>query len=261
MTETIDYAVHEGVATLLLRRPEVRNALNAEMLYGLQEALQRARQDDDVRGLFISGAGSAFCAGQDLTTFEQAMRAGEVPDVQRLLEETYHPVIRAIYDMPKPVIAVVNGAAAGAGMSLALACDLRIMAEEAFFTAGFVRIGLVPDSGFTFFLSRLVGPARAFELAATGRRVGADEALRIGLANLVVPADELLRTTQEVARLFAVGPVQAIAWTKQLLQRAGSLDLEEALQAEAALQAKAIATDEHRAGVQAFLSGKLGGRG
>ncbi len=255
MTETIDYAVREGVATLTLRRPDVRNALNAEMLHGLQEALHRAGQDDDAGALLITGDGPAFCAGQDLTTFAQALDAGEIPDVRRLLDETYHPVIRAIYDMPKPVIAVVNGAAAGAGMSLALACDLRIMAEDAFFTAGFVRLGLVPDSGFTFFLPRLVGPACAFELAVTGRRVGAEEALRIGLANLVVPAEALSRTAQETARQIAQGPAQAIAWTKQLLQGAGGLGLEEALQAEAALQAQAIATEEHRAGVQAFLGG------
>jgi len=258
MTEMINYSAQEGVATLTLCRPKVRNALNAEMLHALQEALQRAQRDDDVRVLLLTGAGAAFCAGQDLTTFGQALRTGEIPDVQRLLDETYHPVIRAIYDMPKPVIAVVNGAAAGAGMSLALACDLRIMAEDAFFTAGFIHIGLVPDSGFTFFLSRLVGPARAFELAATGRRVAAGEALRIGLANQVAPTESLLPVAQEMARQLAQGPARAIAWTKQLLQGVAGLGLEEALQAEAALQAQAITTAEHRQGVLAFLSGRRG---
>ncbi len=253
MYETIRYATSDRMATLTLHRPQVRNALNAVLLRELLDALQEAEGDDGVRALILTGSGPAFCAGQDLTVFQQALEAGQAPDVQRLLDETYHPVVRAIHDMPKPVIAAVNGAAAGAGMSLALACDLRIMAEDAFFTQAFIRLGLVPDSGSTFFLTRLVGPARAFDLAASGRRVGAAEALRLGLAERVVRAGDVLPTAQEEASRLAQRPARAIAWTKQLFQKVARLDMEAALQAEATLQAKAIVTEEHREGVQAFM--------
>lgn len=256
MSGMIRYATSDRVATLTLHRPQVRNALNAALLRELLGALREAEGDSGVRALILTGSGPAFCAGQDLTVFQQALEVGGAPDVQRLLDETYHPVVRALYGMPKPVIAAVNGPAAGAGMSLALACDLRIMVEDAFFSQAFIRLGLVPDSGSSFFLTRLVGPARAFELAATGRRVFAEDALRLGLAERVVPAGELLPAAQEEASRLAQGPARAIAWTKQLLHEVAGLGLEEALLAEAALQAQAIATADHREGVQAFIAGR-----
>jgi len=253
MLQAIAYETDGRVATITLRRPKVRNALNADMLGELRGAFERAELDQGIGAVVLTGDGPSFCAGQDVRTFQRALEAGEIPDVRRLLDETYHPLIRKIYNMPKPVIAAVNGAAAGAGMSLALACDLRILAEDAFFTMGFIRLGLVPDSGITFFLTRLVGPARAFELAATGRRIEASEAWQLGLANRVVPPDALLSAATELAQRLAHGPTRAIGWTKQLLHQAAHLDMETALQAEAAMQARAISTTEHRDGVRAFL--------
>jgi 2-(1,2-epoxy-1,2-dihydrophenyl)acetyl-CoA isomerase len=201
-----------------------------------------------VRAVVLTGAGRGFCAGQDLTEFRDA--AGDI--VERL-HATYHPNILAIRTLEKPVIAAVNGAAAGAGMSFACACDLRIAADNAIFAPGFVNIGLVPDSGGTFFVSRLIGYARAFEWLCSGRRLSAAEAHAFGLVSEVVEADALTARAAELAATLAALPTKAIGMTKRLLDRAGGSTLDEQLEWEAQLQAVATQSEDFGEGVQAFL--------
>jgi 2-(1,2-epoxy-1,2-dihydrophenyl)acetyl-CoA isomerase len=198
----------------------------------------------------VTGAGRGFCAGQDLTEFEEAYRAGERPDIREHLERSYHRLIPAVVSVPKPVIAAVNGVAAGAGVSLAAACDIRIASPEARFTQAFVKIGLIPDSGGSWLLPRIVGYARALELSITGEVIDADSALQIGLVNRVVESVEKEASTL-AARLAAM-PTAAIGETKALLRGALELDLEAALRAEADAQARMGQTDDHLEGVMAF---------
>jgi len=235
-----------AVQTITLNRPDVLNAFNRALHAGLRDALKQAR-DDEVRAVVITGAGSGFCAGQDLAEF-QAM-----PSIRDSLEETYHPNIRAIRALEKPVIAAVNGAAAGAGMSFACACDLRIASDAAVFVPAFVNIGLVPDSGGTFFVTRLLGYARAFEWLCSGRRLSAEEAHAWGLVSEVVEADGLAARAAEVAATLAALPTRAIGMTKRLLDRAHASTLGEQLEWEAQLQAAAVQSEDFREGVQAFL--------
>ena len=236
-----------AVLTITLNRPDVLNALNRSMHDGLHRALEQA-QDAAVRAVVITGAGRGFCVGQDLQEFSTG--AG---DVTENLRSNYHRNVLAIRALEKPVIAAVNGPAAGAGMSLALACDIRIAADSASFVPAFINIGLVPDSGGTWLVRRLLGTARAFEWLTTGRRLGADEARTWGLANEVVPADELAHRAQEVANLFAAMPTRAVWQTKQLLDRAESSTFAEQLELEAVTQAELTQTHDFREGVAAFL--------
>ena len=208
-----------AVLTITLNRPDVLNALNRALHAGLAAGLAEA-QDPAVRAVVITGAGRGFCVGQDLQEFGSG--AG---DVAQNLRDTYHRNVLAIRALEKPVIAAVNGAAAGAGMSLALACDARIAADSASFVPAFIKIGLVPDSGGTWLVRRLLGAARAFEWLTTGRRVGAEEARAWGLVNEVVPADELPDRAHEVAELFAAMPTRAVWHTKRLLDAAEDHDL------------------------------------
>ena len=203
-----------AVLTITLNRPEVLNALNRSVHEALFRALERAK-DPSIRAVVITGAGRGFCVGQDLQEFSAG--AGDVTDN---LRANYHRNVLAIRALEKPVIAAVNGPAAGAGMSLALACDVRIAADSASFVPAFINIGLVPDSGATWLVRRLLGTARAFEWLSTGRKLGADEARTWGLANEVVAADELEHRAQEVAALFASMPTRAVWQTKRLLDRA-----------------------------------------
>jgi 2-(1,2-epoxy-1,2-dihydrophenyl)acetyl-CoA isomerase len=195
----------------------------------------------------LTGEGRGFCAGQDLR------EPGALEDVATTVRETYAPIVTGLYEMPKPVIAAINGPAAGAGLSFALACDLRLMADDALLMMAFSNIALVPDSGGSWFLSRMVGYARAFELAATGRRVGAEEALGLGLVQRVLPAGELRAAAAELARDLAARPTAALAWTKRLLQRAATATLAESLELEAQLQQVATRSHDHQEGVAAFL--------
>ena len=203
-----------AVLTITLNRPDVLNALNRAVHAGLAAGLEEAK-DPAVRAVVITGAGRGFCVGQDLQEFSSG--AG---DVAQNLRDNYHRNVLAIRALEKPVIAAVNGAAAGAGMSLALACDARIAADSASFVPAFIKIGLVPDSGGTWLVRRLLGAARAFEWLTTGRRVDAEEARSWGLVNEVVPADELLARAHEVAELFAAMPTRAVWHTKRLLDAA-----------------------------------------
>ncbi len=250
--EQIAVARDGGVTTITLNRPEKLNALTAVMSHELIEAFTEAREDPGVRALVVTGAGRGFCAGQDLTEFEQAFRAGERPDLRDHLVRTYHRLIPLVVETPKPVIAAVNGVAAGAGVSLAVACDVRIASDEARFTQAFVKIGLVPDSGGTWLLPRVVGYAKALELSMTGEVIDAATAGRIGLVNQVVPGAAFQEAVAAYAARLAAMPTAAIAETKRLLREALGVELEEALRREAEAQARMGQTDDHLEGVMAF---------
>ena len=248
MTDGLRVEVDGPVATLTLDRPEALNALTVPVKVALREALESIAEDRLIRAVILTGAGRAFCAGQDLAERER-------PDAAPLeveVRERYNPIIRALRSMGQPVIAAVNGVAAGAGASLALACDLRIAAESARFMLAFGRIGLVPDSGASWFLPRLVGSAKAAELALLNDPVDAAEALRLGLVSKVVPSEQLLPDALAMAGRLADGAPLAIALTKQALDRSLSIDLDEALEGEARLQGIAGASADHAEGLAAF---------
>lgn len=248
MPDGLRVEVDGAVATLTLDRPEALNALTIPLKFGLLGALESIAADRSVRAVILTGAGRAFCAGQDLAEREEP---GAAPlDVELL--ERYNPIVRALRSMGQPVIAAVNGVAAGAGASLAFACDLRIAASDARFVLAFGRIGLVPDSGATWFLPRLIGASRAAELAFIGDPVSADDALRIGLVQRVVPGDELLAEARAMADRLAASAPAALAMTKAALERSWSIDLDDALDEEARLQGLAGASADHAEGLAAF---------
>jgi 2-(1,2-epoxy-1,2-dihydrophenyl)acetyl-CoA isomerase len=236
-----------AVLTITLNRPEVLNALNGAAHVALAAALERAREPD-VRAVVLTGAGRGFCVGQDLQEF----RAG-AGDIAERLRDRYNRHAVAIRSLEKPVLAVVNGPAAGAGLSLAFACDVRIASDEASFVPAFIGIGLVPDAGGTWFARRLLGTARAFEWLTTGRRLTAAEALQWGLVSEVVPAAELEQRTHEVAELFAAMPTRAVWETKRLLDTAETATLDQQLEGEAWTQAELVRTPDFTEGVAAFL--------
>ena len=238
-----------GVLTITLNRPEVFNAFNEEMKAELNDALKEAERDRGARCLVIRGAGEkAFCSGQDLKE-----HAGSKRSLRESLEKMYNPMIRRIRSMEKPVIGMINGVAAGAGCSLALACDMRVMAEHAKLIEVFIRIGLIPDSGSHWFLAKTVGHPRAFEYMATGRDITAEEAARVGLANLVVPGAKLEEETMKLAGSLAQAPTRAIGYIKRTLNRCGTGTLDEILNYEAIMQQAASETSDHAEGVKAFL--------
>jgi len=237
----------DAVLTITLNRPDVFNAFNRALHAQLRSALETAA-DPAVRAVVITGAGRGFCAGQDLREF--AALEGSLRDA---LEETYHPNIRLIRGLAKPVIAAVNGPAAGAGLSLASACDVRVASTAAAFVPGFVGIGLVPDSGGTWFLHRLLGFARAFEWMSSNRKLGAEEALAWGLVSDVIPAADFDARVAELAAEWAALPTLAVAMTKQLFEFAHTASLEEQLALEAELQQAAVGSVDFAEGVGAFL--------
>jgi 2-(1,2-epoxy-1,2-dihydrophenyl)acetyl-CoA isomerase len=236
-----------GVLTITLNRPDVLNAFNADLHRALAAALKEARAAD-VRAVVITGAGRGFCVGQDLTEFREAPG-----DIGERLRGSYHPNILAIRALEKPVIAAVNGPAAGAGLSLACACDLRLASDAATFVPAFINIGLVPDSGSTYFVRRLLGTARAFEWMTSGRRLTAAEAHAWGLVSEVVEGEGLQARAAELAAGLAALPTRGIALTKRLFDHAENATLEEQLEWEAQLQAVATRTDDFAEGVAAFL--------
>jgi 2-(1,2-epoxy-1,2-dihydrophenyl)acetyl-CoA isomerase len=236
-----------GVLTITLNRPDVLNAFNADMHRGLAAALKDARAAD-VRAVVITGAGRGFCVGQDLTEFREAPG-----DIGERLRGNYHPNILAIRALEKPVIAAVNGAAAGAGLSFACVCDLRIASDAASFVPAFINIGLVPDSGGSYFVTRILGPARAFEWLATGRKLTAAEAHGWGLVSEVVEADAFPARVSEVAAQLAAMPTRGIGMTKRLIGHALTATLEQQLEREAELQTAATQTEDFKEGVAAFL--------
>jgi 2-(1,2-epoxy-1,2-dihydrophenyl)acetyl-CoA isomerase len=236
-----------AVQTITLNRPEKMNAFTRGLHGELRDALKQAR-DPEVRAVVITGAGRAFCAGQDLTEF------GETGDIRASLRETYHPNILAIRALEKPVIAAVNGACAGAGLSLACACDIRIAADSAAFVPGFIGIGLIPDAGGTYFIHRLLGASRAFEWMSSNRRLTAAEAHAWGLVSEVVEADALPLRAAELGSTYAELPTRGIGMTKRLFDHADTATLEEQLEMESQLQAAAAQSEDFREGVNAFLA-------
>ena len=236
----------DGVLVLTLNRPEKLNAITGELLDALYAALKEGEEDREVRALLLTGAGRAFSAGQDLTEF-----GDRKPDYEAHLRR-YNRVVEALSGLEKPLVVAVNGVAAGAGMSLALWGDLRLAAVGASFTTAFVRIGLVPDSGLSFLLPRLVGLAKAQELLLLSPRLSAEEALALGLVHRVVPAEKLMEEALSLAKELAQGPTRAYALTKKLLLQTYRLSLTEALALEAVLQGQAGQTQDHEEGVRAF---------
>ncbi len=236
-----------GVLTITLNRPEVFNAFNAALHAALHAALEEAAAPD-VRAVVITGAGRGFCAGQDLKEFSAVSDS-----IAEVLERTYHPNIRAIRALEKPVIAAVNGPCAGAGLSLACACDIRIASDAATFVPGFIGIGLVPDSGGSWFIHRLLGFARAFEWMSSNRRLTAAEAQAWGIVSEVVEADGFAARTAEFAAGLAALPTRAVGMTKRLFEHAHDASLEDQLALEAKLQDVATKSKDFAEGVNAFL--------
>ena len=237
-----------GVRTLTLNRPEVLNGLTDDLLDELAHALGEAAADPEVRAVIITGAGRGFCSGQDL---KSAGAEGTI-DVEKHLREHYLPAIRAVREIEKPVIAAVNGVAAGAGLSLALAADFRIAAGSASFVQAFVRIGLVPDAGSTWFLPRIVGLAKATEMMMLGESLDSDEALRIGLIHRIVPNGDLLQVAGDFAARLARGP-RSVGMIKRLLNHSFENGLEDQFALEERAQAEAVTTADFMEGVTAFL--------
>lgn len=249
MYETILYQLEDGVLTITLNRPDVMNAYNQQMGDELYDALKKAELDDNVRAVVLTGTGRAFCSGQDLND------RGDVnltTNLTNSVRERYNPLIIRMQTMRKPIIASVNGAAAGAGCSFALAADLRIVSDKSKFTLAFCKIGLVPDSGASYFLTRLVGTGKAMELALTGDVIDANEALRIGMVNKVVPADELEAATKEFAKRLANGPTYSLGLTKRAIYQGAESDLLTALELEAQYQGMAGRSHDFHEGVTAF---------
>jgi 2-(1,2-epoxy-1,2-dihydrophenyl)acetyl-CoA isomerase len=242
-----------GVATVRLNNPAKLNALSATLSAELVDALTAIRDDESVRAVVLTGEGRGFCVGADLGVLQEPYLKGERPKLSTYLRDGYNTLIPLLTETPKPMIAAVNGVAAGAGVSLALACDVRVASEESSYIMAFVKIGLVPDSGASWLLPRAVGMSGALAMSLTGDRVDAAEALRIGLVNRVVAAERTLAEAQELAQSIAEMPPVAVALTKRLLRDASTLTLPEALELEADVQDEAGATDDHLEGVLAFL--------
>ena len=243
----VEVARDGGVMTITLNRPDVLNAFNAAMHEALGTALKDAR-DPAVRAVVVTGAGRGFCVGQDLREFREDER-----DVAQRLRDLYHPNVLAVRALEKPVIAAVNGAVAGAGLSFACACDIRLASDQASFVPAFINLGLIPDSGGSFFVSRLLGYARAFEWLTTGRRLSAAEAHLWGLVTEVVEHGALGRRAHELAGTLAALPTRGIGMTKRLLDHAATATLGEQLELEAQLQAAATKSEDFAEGVAAFL--------
>ncbi|MBX2962255.1 MAG: enoyl-CoA hydratase/isomerase family protein [Cyclobacteriaceae bacterium] len=245
----LKYSVREGVATITLNRPEVYNALNDEITFELQDAWKNVARDPQVRVVVLTGEGKAFCSGQDL----KASAASQGRSFLQSLHKRYNPIIRAMRELPKPIIGRINGVAAGAGCSLALACDVIVAAEEATFIEVFINIGLVPDSGSSFFLPRMVGSVKAFEMCSMGSRVGATEAQAIGLINKVVPATHLDEAVKTYADYYATAPTKSIGIIKKMLNKSTMATLNDMLDYEAYCQEIAGGSNDHKEGVSAFL--------
>jgi 2-(1,2-epoxy-1,2-dihydrophenyl)acetyl-CoA isomerase len=245
-------AKHDGIATLVLNRPERLNALNNELASALNEALGRIAEDDTVRVVVITGAGRAFCAGGDLAVIGKGRRSRETQELEPLLRAGMQAVLK-MRTMPQPVIAAVNGAAAGAGMNIALAADIRIAAEEATFGENFAKVGLFPDYGGTYFLPQLVGPAKAAELFYTGDMIDAKTALGLGIVNHVVPGPQLEAEVRALAQKIALGPPLAIRAVKKTLFGSEKKGLSQALEQEVQEQIRCYLSEDCSEGIRAFF--------
>ncbi|WNS76551.1 enoyl-CoA hydratase-related protein [Bacillus sp. DTU_2020_1000418_1_SI_GHA_SEK_038] len=247
MFDTIRYDVKDGVAWLYLNRPDKLNAFTAQMNREITEAVRNASKNDEVRCIVITGEGRAFCSGQDLSEVDESMDHGDV------LRNHYGPMVKQLRQCEKPIIAAVNGVAAGAGFSLALSCDFRLVSEKASFINAFVHVGLIPDSGNLYFLNQLVGQAKAAELAILGEKVPAAEAVQIGLANRMIPAEAFEKEVSNFALRLASMPTKAIGLIKRSLKAVSTLSFEDYLEHEAQGQRAAGLTADHREGIEAFM--------
>ncbi|KWX04960.1 enoyl-CoA hydratase [Carbonactinospora thermoautotrophica] len=252
MTDVLRYEVADNVATVTMHRPEAMNALDLELKVALRDTLRQAADDPRVRAVVLTGAGRAFCVGQDLR--QHAEKLVEDPkSCWTTVREHYNPIVLALATMPKPVIAAVNGVAAGAGAAFAFACDFRVVADTAGFNLAFSAVGLSADSGASWTLPRLVGHAKATELLMLPHTVPAAQAAELGLVTKLVPADQVLPEAQALARSLAAGPTVAYAAIKQSLVYSAAHDLEESLAFEDEMQTRAGLTEDHRGAVDAFL--------
>lgn len=241
------------VARITLNRPDRYNAFDDEMSFAFIDALKAANKDPEVRVVVLTGAGKAFCSGQDLKAVQGAVSGAGAPrDLGASVEQRYNPMLRAIYQSDKPFVCRLNGVAAGAGAGVALACDVVIASEASSLLMAFARIGLVPDSGISYILPRLVGTRRAFELMALPETISADEAWRLGMINRVVPATDLDAATDAVVTRLASAPTKAIGYIKKMLRQSWDHDLDRQLLAEQHHQQMAGLTDDYREGVTAF---------
>lgn len=256
MADTVLYEVSDGLATITLNRPEAMNAMNIEAKVALREAVRSAESDPAVRAVLLTATGRAFCVGQDLKEHVGSLmadRAAGTGQTMSTVREHYNPILSALTGMAKPVVAGVNGVAAGAGFGFALAADYRIVANTARFNTSFAGVALTADSGVSWTLPRVIGPGRASDLLLFPRNIGAQEAYDLGIANKVVPEAELAAEAEKLARTLAEGPTLAYGALKESLAYAAGHTLEESLAKEEELQAKAGASEDHAIAVQAFL--------
>lgn len=247
---SIDYQLDGDVAVITLNRPDLFNAIDAGLAAGTVDALDKA--GGEARAVVLTGKGKAFCSGADLSQLMGDYETGG-PDLARLLNDVFHPMVNALANSKVPTVAAVNGVAAGAGLGIALGCDMRIMAESAFLTSSFTAIGLVPDSGTTWWLPRHVGVSKAIELTMTNKRVNAEEARSLGLCVEVVPDGEVVVRAVELAATLADMVPDSLVTTRRLIRDAAALSFGEALEAEQVEQGRLGKTSEHREGVAAFL--------
>ncbi len=247
---TLLTSLTDGVFNITMNRPDVFNACNEELTLELQSAFGEASVNDAVRSVVLTGAGKAFCSGQDL---KDAPSGGGKRSLQDSLERRYNPIIRAIRDLPKPVIAGINGVAAGAGLSLALACDMRIMSSSARLVEAFIGIALVPDSGATYWYPRMLGYAKAFEFATLNKPLSADDALQLGLVNHVFHPQAFKDSLDAIALQYAQGPTQSYGFVKKMLQAGMTATLDEMLDMEVDYQQRAGNSADYTEGVSAFI--------
>lgn len=248
--ESIQYEVNQGLATITLNRPDVFNSFNREMALSMQAALDSCEKNQEVRAILITGNGKAFCAGQDL---KEVTDPENNPGFRAILDEHYNPIIRRIRNIEKPIVAAVNGVAAGAGANIALACDIVLASDQASFIQAFSKIGLIPDSAGTFFLPRLIGLQKAAALCMLGDKVSAEEAERMGMIYKVFPADSLMQEAQAMANKLAAMPTLALGLTKRLFNQSLNNDLEAQLKLESDLQIVAGSSNDYKEGVTAFV--------
>lgn len=250
---SLRYEINHGVAVITLDRPDVLNAFNDELGVAALERVREASEDDSVRCIVIAASGRAFSSGEDLAALADGYGRGEASPLGDTLRNRYNPLIRAIRTAPKPVVAAVGGVAAGAGVSVALACDFRIASERAKLVLAFVKVGLVPDAGSIWFLAKAIGAPRAFELAVSGAVLDAEGAYEMGLFTEVVPEDAFEERWRSFAAGLAAGPTRAYALIKRLSDSASRSSLDEQLDLEVEVQTEAGATKDHLEGVQAFF--------
>ncbi len=243
-----------GVGIITLNRPDKLNAFSDELTFQLQDALKEMEKDKDVRAIILTAAGRGFCAGQDLQSRSIAQEMGERPSLGDSIRRRYNPIVIKLRRIEKPIIAAVNGVAAGAGASIAFACDFRIVTDKVNFIQSFTKVGLIPDSGATFILTRLVGLTKAFELMLSADKLSAQEALELGIINKIVAEDDLMKEAMALAEKLAMGPTKAFGLTKRAVNRAVFDDLEEMLEYEASLQEIAGRSDDFAEGVAAFVA-------